>query len=114
MIKIVEVKIKRKHKYIQKCLNCGKEFWTRDKDYCQTCRNNKSKKEGHKHKEDIHVHTVAKKVDLKEEVKGLLFLENRYPEVVDKIRKRKLKADTEKLINNNPITNSRGSNNERK
>lgn len=81
----------------KKCLRCGKSFWAKEEqEYCQSCRNKKrieeEQKKRHKDKEHIHVRVVDRKIDLKKEVQGLIFLENRYPEVVEKIRSKKFNS----------------------
>ncbi len=77
-----------KHK--EKCLSCGKDFRTREEEYCLQCR--LKKKDKVNRKEESHIHLVSKKINLKEEVKGLLFLENRYPEVVERIKSKKFNS----------------------
>jgi len=82
------------------CLRCGKEFWTKPKknkdgdwevvQYCQGCRNKVRQEEQRKKKGEINIMVVENKVNLRRRVNELIWLENRHPQLVDKIRGKKV------------------------
>lgn len=79
----------------RKCTVCGRDFWAKPKKLkdnlwhtpskCQRCKNRERQKEQRKNKEVV-VRVIEDKVNLKREVDQLIFLENKYPKLVDKIR----------------------------
>jgi len=88
------------------CLRCGKKFNTKPKkqnvikkgkvightweveQYCQSCRNKQEKQRQlvKKIRNESRVRVTAEKVDLKAEVRDLIWAEHKYPDLVKKLR----------------------------
>jgi len=77
------------------CSKCGRLFWStpyKDKEgnwhtsnVCQKCKNRERQKE-QRNKGEVRIRVIEDKVNLKREVDQLIWLENRHPQLVDKIR----------------------------
>jgi len=100
------------------CLRCGKIFSAKPKkddlgnwyveQYCQACRNKQEMaRQLVKVNQGPRVRIAAKKVDLKSEVRDLVWAENRYPELVKKLREEK-ELDTKEVLEYNPTDDENG------
>lgn len=78
------------------CLRCGRSFWDKPKknkdgdwethEYCLRCRLGMKKGERKGKQRKANIRFIADKADLKREVDALIYLENRYPKLVEKLR----------------------------
>ena len=87
----------------RKCAGCGRDFWAKPKKVgdnlwqtatrCQKCKNRERQVKHIMKKEKFRIRIVEQKVNVKREVARLIWLENRHPELVNKIRRKKGKDE---------------------
>jgi len=78
------------------CSKCGRLFWTtpyKDEEgnwhtstKCQKCKNRERQEKQRNKGKEVRIRVLEKKVNLKREIDQLIWLENRHPKLVDKIR----------------------------
>ena len=97
----------------RKCAGCGRDFWAKPKKVgdnlwqtatkCQRCKNRERQAKHIMKRKKFRIRIVEQKVNVKREVARLIWLENRHPELVNRIRSKKIKMSREEASKYNPI-----------
>lgn len=87
------------------CTKCGSLFWTspyKDEEgnwhtaiKCQRCKNRERQEKQRKRKGEVRIRDLGK-VDLNREIQRLIWLENKHPKLIEKIRNKEYGKKKEK------------------